>query len=181
MASAYSGKNQVAAHITDGTTDVVVNATGALVTMSEANHVVTQGSAFGASYLFTTKAALATADLRITVGTTSPHVAFACACDQAGNLSLYESAVLGTGTAVTIANRDRTAADTSGMTLGHSPTVTSVGNLLTSEEVWVGSGIGDSVLTRDMWKLKPSTTYLLRVTNISGTNANISLGVSGYI
>lgn len=87
--------------------------------------------------------------------------------------------VSATGVSVSIFNRNRNSTKTIDVTIFDSPTVTGIGTLL--DEVFLPAGTRNSATTQggesNRWILKPSTDYLVRMTNSSGqiSSTNISM------
>jgi hypothetical protein len=184
MASAYSGKVQTAAHLTDGTTDVTVDAAGGLVVLADAQHAVHAGEAFGVSHSFSGVADNSNSDFKIVVGNIEPHVTFRIAASGRAQAFLYEEANLGTdGSPVTAWNLDRNASPAiyPDMTFGYGPYATCVTDVQLASEVIPG---GASVEAFDAGgygrKLIAGATYLVRVTNQAGALSYVSVGVSGH-
>lgn len=178
------GRIKTATILTDGTTDVSVDTKGSLASIDLAHYEIHEGHSFGVSHVFSGVADAAVADVRFATSTSQPHVQFQVTASGKAQVALYQDAVLGTGTAVTVNNRDLSKANATGVTFGHSPTVTSAGNLLFSEILPGGSknsAVGGSTSSREEWMLKASTVYLVRVTNRSGAVTEISVGASGYV
>ena len=181
---ASEGRVKTQTILSNGSTDVVVDSDGALLGIDRAHQEIHDGNAFGVSHVFSGVADAANSDVRFSTSTRQPHVLFQVAASGKAQMALYQGAVLGTGTAVTVNNRDLSKAEATGVTFGHSPTVTSVGALLFSEILPGGSknsAVGGSASARDEWMLKASTVYLIRVTNRSGAASEISVGASGYV
>ena len=88
----------------------------------------------------------------------------------------YEGATASAdGAAITAFNTNRNSSKTPGLVLTSGPTVTDIGTLInTAWAAPTGTGIGQSangistLTAGEEWILKPSTKYLIRITNNSG-------------
>ena len=181
---ASDGRVKVQAIITDGEHDAHVDSAGAQITIDTYHHELHEGEAFGVEHVYSGVVDAANADMRLTTGDMQPHILFEVATSGKAEVKFYQDAVLGTGTAQTVNNRDLAKANLTGVTCGVSPTVTSVGNLIFDEVLPGGTknaSVGGSTSTRDEWMLKANTVYLIRVVNKAGSANDISIGASGYI
>lgn len=99
------------------------------------------------------------------------------------DVALYESpTIAANGTPNAVQNNNRNSANVSGLAIYDSPTVTSDGTLL--EYLLIAGtkqsgGSGDSGVETE-WVLKPSTKYLLKMTNNSGGVATIGCRMFWY-
>lgn len=101
-------------------------------------------------------------------------------------MQMYEGATFsaaGTAVEMTNHNRNSTKVIPSGVT--HTPTITGTGSQLNGP-MFVpggkgGTSSGGTGGFAEEFILKPSTVYLLRVTNVSGVNQAISATVKGYV
>lgn len=86
------------------------------------------------------------------------------------------------GTAVSTFNRNRNSTNTPSTVITHTPTVTGVGTLI--HDALIPAPAKDagliSAAVNEEWVLKPSTKYLLRVTNNSGGNVEVVFDVAWY-
>lgn len=101
---------------------------------------------------------------------------------------LYEGATTSDdGTGMTGYNLNRNSANTASTVVTHSPTVTGTGTLLDISLIpdtggglfSPGGGAGSSDLPTE-WILKPSTKYLIRVTNDSGSATAVDFQIFWY-
>jgi hypothetical protein len=103
-------------------------------------------------------------------------------------VQLYESTTVSdNGDLVTPRNTNRNSSNTPSTLLLSDPTVTGVGDLL--HTTWIpptATGVGqtaDGVSNAEFgeeWVLKPSTNYLIRITNNSGVTIDVDLELLWY-
>jgi hypothetical protein len=94
---------------------------------------------------------------------------------------LYEApTVSANGTAMTAFNRNRNSAFTSDLEHYHTPTVTTVGTLISTDHAGSGRGTGGEARSEE-FVLKNNTKYLLRVTNQTASNNYIDWHLNHYI
>jgi len=98
---------------------------------------------------------------------------------SSGNLVQYlfyeNPTVSNVGTDVTNYNRDRNSATASVLDVNHTPTVSSVGTLISQ-----GYLVTDEHIENNIWILKQNEQYLFRVTNNSGDNASVTIMLDWY-
>lgn len=93
---------------------------------------------------------------------------------------LYENPTISNvGTDVTAYNRDRNSSAAPALTVKHTPTVSNVGTELTGGYL-VSNNINSERIEDRLWVLKQNEEYLIRATNNSGGNANITILVDWY-
>lgn len=102
-----------------------------------------------------------------------PHVAPEPSFDGSADFLIYRAPTFTVGTPVDAVNHNENSTNTFGGTVVHTPTVTAVGTqLLISDHVPGGTGGNASGATAGQFTnefiLKPSTSYLFRLTNRSG-------------
>jgi hypothetical protein len=110
------------------------------------------------------------------------HVLVDASCGGDAELYIYEGAVVTGGTSFTALNRHRILNTASQSAVLINPTVTSVGTEIDAEIVAGGSGkkaggAGSSALEMIF---KPLTTYLIRLTNVSGSAQVAELMIDWY-
>lgn len=104
-----------------------------------------------------------------------PHMRWAAECGGDSRVRIYEGVTTSDdGTEVTMLNRNRNSSNTAPITLHTGPTVSDYGTLLGDQVMPTGGGIfgigggaGAATIFGE-WVLKPSTLYVVRLTNISG-------------
>jgi hypothetical protein len=111
-----------------------------------------------------------------------PHILMDASCGGDAELYMYEGATVSGGTSFTAVKRNRTSATTSQSAILINPTVTVTGTEIDSEIVAGGSGkksggAGSSALEI---VLNPLTTYLFRLTNVSGAAQMAELFLEWY-
>lgn len=82
-------------------------------------------------------------------------------------------------------NHNRTSAKTTDATITHTPTVTAVGTQMNGTEFLAAGNKGDGAgavgsAFGNEFNLAPSTSYLFRLTNVSGGASQTSTGISFY-
>lgn len=102
-----------------------------------------------------------------------PHCAPEPSFDASADFLIYEDPTFTVGTSVDVVNHNRNSANTFDGTVVHTPTVTVPGTqILISDHVPGGTGGNASGSTAGQFAnefiLKPSTSYLFRLTNRSG-------------
>lgn len=96
-------------------------------------------------------------------------------------VEIYEDATYTGGSTATSYNKSRGSANTTGLVIKTTPTITSTGTRIWSEKSGGAVGAASSISGADglEWILKVSTTYLLRLTSQSASNA-YSMGLNWY-
>lgn len=123
------------------------------------------------------------ANLDIGITPQSPlHIVFSSTATAASRAFFYEGAEITGGTSLTNFNRDRERGTDDGVaTTVFGPTVNSLGTQISADVVPGGDknrAVGGAATTFSEWILDAGTTYLFRVTNVSGGGEDIS--VIGY-
>ena len=109
------------------------------------------------------------------------HVLVDASCGGDAELYMYEGATVSGGTSFTAVKRNRTSATTSQSAILINPTVTVTGTEMDAEIIAGGSGkksggAGSNALEI----LNPLTTYLFRLTNVSGAAQMAELFLEWY-
>jgi len=144
-----------------------------------------KGNVYTAGHLFVSVASAAIATFLISVpAATYPHMIISVAALGNSLVQFYEGTTTSSdGTAVTIFNRNRNSANTSGTTLFYTPSVTADGTELAPDYIFGGSkskaGGGEGGFDSE-YVLKPSTKYLVKITNQSGAVENIIISPTWY-
>ena len=110
------------------------------------------------------------------------HIAVDASCSGDAELYVYEGATVTGGTSFTAVKRNRTSATTSQSAILINPTVTVTGTEIDAELVAGGSGKksgGGGAGSLEII-LNPLTTYLFRLTNVSGTAQMAELFLEWY-
>lgn len=158
----------------------------ALITIEHNHYEVHKGLMFTAFESFSSVADEGTAEILIVCSAnTQPHINFLIYADGKNELDLYEQpTVTENGTDVSAVNMNRTSNNINKTNIYHTPTITSDGNLLLN---LIGPGgstsktrIGGELKTMTEFVLKEGYTYLLRITNKSGANADINFRTEFY-
>ncbi len=154
-----------------------------------AHHQVHEGETYSVVQLIGTVANDANKDYRITTGsvtptTRTPHWVHEVIADSSSEVYFYEASTGGTvtgGTAMTVQNRNRNSTNVAVTAVYENPSVTATGALL-----WVGmltgskNAVGSSDRSLDEWDLKPSATYLLRVTSRNAQGSKVVVRMNWY-
>lgn len=165
--------------------------TGALTVIAETHRMTHEGFVFHADRKVTGLADAGTDDMLIAVpAATFPHMHRIRINTGKGDIdiTLYEGTTTSAdGTAVTSFVTNRNSANTPDVVITHTPTVTGVGTAIHS--AWIpptATGVGQSAEgvrgaeQGEEWLLKPSTKYLLRVTNNSGSTIDLWVELLWY-
>jgi hypothetical protein len=110
------------------------------------------------------------------------HIAVDASCGGNSELYIYEGATVSGGTSFTAIKRNRTSTTTSQSAILINPTVTLTGTEIDSELVAGGAGKksgGGGANALEM-VLNPLTTYLFRLTNVSGSAQMAELFLEWY-
>jgi hypothetical protein len=110
------------------------------------------------------------------------HILVDASCGGNAELYMYEGATVSAGTSFTAIKRNRTTAITSQSAILINPTVTVTGTEIDAEIVAGGSGkkSGGGGTNALEIVLNPLTTYLFRLTNVSGTAQMAELFLEWY-
>lgn len=165
-------------------TELALDRTQSLVTIDIVHNQVHRGGYFHAEHVATINN---NASLDILI-TPSQSLHFTAGIFAGGNCQVYfyEAPTASAGTTVPVYNMRRTSTAAAIFTAVHTPTVAAVGTtVLIPGRLIPGGGspttrVGGGVRTNTEWILKPSTPYLLRVTNISGAAIICDVAVEGY-
>ena len=153
--------------------------TGAAVAIEELHHMVHEGFVFHGSGKVTGMVDANVDDfLIVTAANNIPHVQSFNLSFGSGDIDVqvYEGATASDdGTPESLFNTNRNSLITPDLVMNSAPTITGVGTLIhTGWVVPTAAGIGQSPEgitaegTGEEWILKPSTKYLVRITNNSG-------------
>ena len=111
-----------------------------------------------------------------------PHILMDASCGGNAELYMYEGATVSGGTSFTAVKRNRTSATTSQSAILVNPTVTVTGTEIDAELVAGGAGkkSGGGGSNSLEIVLNPLTTYLFRLTNVSGAAQMAELFLEWY-
>ncbi len=153
----------------------------------DVNHLrLHEGRAFKAYRIYPEAAKLADgASCNIAIAWASgvyPHILMDASCGGNAELYMYEGATVSGGTSFTAIKRNRTSATTSSSAILINPTVTTTGTEIDAELVAGGAGkkSGGAGTGSLEIVLNPLTTYLFRLTNVSGTAHMAELFLEWY-
>jgi len=153
----------------------------------ETNHLrLHEGKAFKAYRIYPDATKLANgASCNIAIAWASgvyPHILLDASCGGDAELYIYEGATVTGGTSFTAIKRNRTSATTSQSAILINPTVSVTGTEIDAEIVTGGTGRrsgGGGANSLEM-VLNPLTTYLFRLTNVSGSAHMAELFLEWY-
>jgi hypothetical protein len=153
----------------------------------DVNHLrLHEGRAFKAYRIYPSATKLADgASCNIAIAWASgvyPHILMDASCGGNAELYMYEGATVSGGTSFTAVKRNRTSATTSQSAILINPTVTVTGTEIDAELVAGGSGkkSGGGGASSLEIVLNPLTTYLFRLTNVSGAAQMAELFLEWY-
>jgi len=150
------------------TDDVRIDAsTNSLQTVDYAHHEIHAGSHFFTGNYTTLSNAQVYDILFVTpAGLTAPHMIFEIATQAEAMFQYYEGVTTSAdGTALDMYDRNRVTDNTPTTTFYHTPTVTAVGTLIGQGVFGSGNKGGGTLRDSSEFVLKPSTKYMIRVTN----------------
>ena len=128
----------------------------------------------------------ASVDVLITTGESEAHAVMNLSAGGSCVAYLYESPDATGGTAITCYNMKRDNSRVPSATVEHTPSVSGTGStaLIAGRLIPGGTSqttrVGGGTRTGTEWILAPSTKYLFRVTNISGSTVGVSVAVEFY-
>jgi len=153
----------------------------------DVNHLrLHEGRAFKAYRIYPSATKLADgASCNIAIAWASgvyPHILMDASCGGNAELYMYEGATVTGGTSFTAVKRNRTSATTSQSAILINPTVTVTGTEIDAELVAGGAGkkSGGGGSSSLEIVLNPLTTYLFRLTNVSGSAHMAELFLEWY-
>lgn len=168
--------------------DLVDDAVHALKIIDVVHHEVHEGEMFSADHVATTVADAASVDVLFQAGAgKDSHFVFDVSAGGAVRVYLYEGPTISAvGTALTPYNLNRRSARQPGSQVSHTPTVGAVGTTVLIGGRYLAGGasaqtrIGGGLRPGLERILAPGRTYLLRVTNVSGSAITISVAAEWY-
>lgn len=150
----------------------------------DAHTHIHRGQMFTADYDVAALANNASIDIILTTPADDyPHLNINAGIGGDGLLYIYEDVVFTGGTLLTIVNHKFTSTNTAGEVLLHTPTVSDVGNNKITHYIPGGTGgisVGGVGGRSEELILKPSTNYLIRLTNVSGQARRASIDMKWY-
>lgn len=155
--------------------------TSALLVMDHVHHQIHEGALYQFSTLSTALADAGTIDLIWYTGAKPAHASMEAACGCNARLDLFEGPTATTQTSGTLRCRNRVDGDGgAASTLSVVSVMASDGTFLDTRVMTTGSGLTSSGAYRREWVFKPSTKYLIRLTNLGGTAQLAGLTVEAY-
>lgn len=168
-----------------GLTDTELRASSVPV-IAHTHQKVHEGRYFSGGYYNAAVADTASLDILIQTGaSSSPHMVFSVASQGDALTYIYEDATFSAaGTTVAMTNHNRNSAKVFDCTVTHTPTITGVGTQLDgtgySAAGEKNASSGGNFGFSSEFVLAASTTYLFRVTNVSGSACKIAAILEGY-
>ena len=166
----------------DGDIITIDEITGAITTVDFAHHELHEGDLY--SYCEVTDLGNgASRNILIrTISTTKiAHIFLVVQTELETGLFLYEDTIVSNnGTDVVEQNRNRNSANTATIVVSHTPTVSNDGTLLCVKHWGSGRGAGGGDRSENEWLLKTGANYLLRVTNATANNNQVSIELIWY-
>lgn len=154
------------------------------ITADTVHEHIHDGDHYNASYLVAAVANNGNADIRFTTGAKSCHMNAVMTASGKSQFFIYEAPTVSVGTAITIYNNKRSSTNTPTAAVKHTPTVTAAGTtLLINGLINGGTGgvsQGGSGGNRNEIVFKPSTEYLIRLTNTAGTAQDLNILLEWY-
>ena len=109
------------------------------------------------------------------------HFSYTITTDAEASLDIYEASnVSDNGTPVTPLNHDRTSSNLPMSSLFVTPTITSLGPLLTTDRWGAGKQLGGGISPAEEWLLAPGKTYIIRITNQTVSSQYVALDFFWY-
>jgi len=124
-----------------------------------------------------------TVDIAFVCGAAVPRATAAIATGGECKTELYRGATVTGGTVVPIYNADDNLDYSGSASVYHSPSVSAAGSLIAQGYIAGGSGgnaVGNVVQMDSERALRPDTTYLRRIINMSGKSIEICYSVEFY-
>lgn len=152
-----------------------------LVTIDNAHHEIHEGNHYFVKDWVDIPSA-GTVDFLFVAGIIEPHMRTVFEGTSAFQVDIYENTVTSNnGTSITIQNRRRNSLNTCGCSLYSSPTITSTGNVIVRYKLGAGRSAGGAASAENEVVLKPSTKYLIRITNnVTGATNTIDFLADWY-
>lgn len=144
-----------------------------------------EGRYFSGGYYNSSLADTSDQDFLVTTSSSNVfHGQFLVSISGDCTMQIFTGPTTSGGTSVTMSNHNRTSSKVSDLTVVHTPTVTGTGTQLNGTIFLPGgdkhTGGGGSFGFANEIIMAKSTSYLLRVTNVSGGAIKISIGFFGY-
>jgi hypothetical protein len=157
--------------------------THVLSTIEYEHHEIHAGSSFTCDYKRDV-ANGANLDVILTTPDTTKwlHLTWEVDCELEADINIYEGAVTGTGTTITVYNRDRNSAVTSSTLVQLTPVAVTTGTtIIRGYHVGTGKSSGATgVRATHEFILKQNTKYLFRFTNATTSDNWVALKLDWY-
>jgi len=157
----------------------------AIISIDPIHHLIHEGKFFGTHMYDIAVSNNGKLEMYIATGSSPMHVRVTGIAGGFGTLEIFEgSTVSSTGSALTIANRNRLSSNTPDCTVYSGPTVTGDGTTIYRTLTTGGTGPqstgGVSGSGYEEYIFNPSEVYLVRITNMAGNNQPLSLELNFY-
>lgn len=160
---------------------------GGLIVTDHVHHEIHEGEMFTASYVLPHGSELGndtSFDMLVSTSTKIPHLFGTVSVGGDAEILWYEgTTTTDDGTEITVYNMNRNSSEAPVEDVFYTPTIDTIGTLLQHVFTPGGSGPqagGGATRNTSEWLLKPSTKYLLRVTNRSGSAYMLSVHFEWY-
>jgi len=158
--------------------------TGSARILLHEHNEVHEGNSYKAFYVANAVGSGSNADIRFQAPDTSTriHLDWQVDANEEYEIYLYENGNVTAGTALDLINRERNSGNTATLTVTHTPTVTTTGDLIDhrySGNSGATSHVGGTDHSENELILKQNYTYLLRVTS-RAAGCDISILLDWY-
>ncbi len=143
---------------------------GTRTIISSVHSRVHQGQAFMAFANDSTLGNTDTLNIKVTTGTTAPHMVFDVHAKLDFEFKIYEAPASSGGTSITAFNKNRVSATTSTLTLVSNTGSISGGTTILHDLISEGHKVGGNVDFDRELILKTSTDYVFEITSLAGSN-----------
>ena len=157
-----------------------------IVTIDTVHDKLHKGLFYSGGHYSSSVADAATLDVLIQNLTLNTHVVFNVALAGDFTFTIYETPTFSNvGNAITMSNHNRKSENTFSGTVTHTPTITGTGTQINGT-IFVPGGEGGKAMGSlthpfsNEFVLKSNTSYLARITNVSGQTHKGSLTLSSY-
>lgn len=142
------------------------------------------GEYFSASYIDLSFTNAEVLNIGIKMNGNYAHLREKVNADGNVTVEFYENSVFTGGTDLTQINRNRASDKPSLLSISHGVSVSNAGDLLAEHLIAAGGGFFSRGAGSGGWDeeyiLVPSTSYLLRITNVSGGAADLGVSIDYY-
>jgi hypothetical protein len=157
-------------------------ATETLQIIEYEHHEIHSGSSFTCDYVQDVTNSSTANIIVVTPNTTKwNHITYEFDCESEAELIVYEDAITGTGSTISIYNRNRNSSVTSGTIVQHSPINVTTGSIAIRRfHVGGGKSFGGGDRGSHEIILKQNSKYLIQLVNHTTSNNYMSLKLDWY-